>query len=221
VADVDRATDLRARLIDAGLAILRRDGAAELTVRRIAEAAGTSTMGVYTRFGGRVGVLESIYDRGFVLLREAFEAVSPAPEAQPDPLARILDLGLAYRRFGLANPALYAFLFERPLPDFDPDPAARWDALRSTFGVLVDAVRAAVEAGQLAPGPDPVHTAYLIWCTAHGMVSLELTHAVRRPLPGWFVSTPEDGERVFRAGIRAILSGLSVSPPAGSAAPAR
>src|SRR5262245_66536434 len=128
-------------------------------------------MGVYTRFGGRMGILESIYDQGFVLLREAFEAITPAPEAQPDQLDqldRILALGLAYRRFALANPALYAFLFERPLPDFDPDPAARWDALRSTFGVLVDAVGAAVEAGHLAPGPDPVHTAYLIWCIEIG-----------------------------------------------------
>jgi AcrR family transcriptional regulator len=130
VATDDRATDLKERLVDAGLQILRRDGAAELTVRRIAEAAGTSTMGVYSRFGGRTGVLESIYDRGFVLLREAFDAL---PD-NADPLDRILDIGLAYRHFGLANPALYAFLFERPLPDFDPDPQARWGALQSTFG---------------------------------------------------------------------------------------
>ncbi len=199
--------DLKERLVGAGLEILRRDGPAELTVRRIAEAAGTSTMGVYTRFGGRTGVLESIYDRGFELLRGAFSAL---PD-NPDPIGRIFDLGQAYRRFGLANPALYAFLFERPLPDFDPDPTARWEALSSTFGVLVAAVSEAVEAGRLAPGPEPMHTAYLIWCIAHGLVSLELTHAVRRPLPGWFVSSPEDGERVFVDGIRAILAGLGAA----------
>jgi AcrR family transcriptional regulator len=204
VATDDRVADLKERLVEAGLRILREDGAAELTVRRIAETAGTSTMGVYTRFGGRTGVLESIYDRGFEVLRESFEAL---PD-NPDPIGRILDLGLAYRRFGLANPALYAFLFERPLPDFDPDPTARWGALNSTFGVLVAAVSAAMAAGELATGPDPLHTAYLIWCIAHGLVSLELTHAVRRPLPGWFVSNPVDGERVFRDGIRAILAGL-------------
>lgn len=212
MAHDDRVTDLKERLVDAGLQILQREGAAELTVRRIAEKAGTSTMGVYTRFGGRTGVLESIYDRGFVLLREAFEALPDNPE----PLGRILDIGLAYRRFGLANPALYAFLFERPLPDFDPDPTARWGALQSTFGVLVAAVSAASAADELPTGPDPVHTAYLIWGIAHGLVSLELTHAVRRPLPGWFVSNQADGERVFRDGIRAILAGLGASGGGGS-----
>jgi AcrR family transcriptional regulator len=204
VADDDRLTDLKERLVEAGLQILRQDGPAELTVRRIAEAAGTSTMGVYTRFGGRTGVLDSIYDRGFVLLQEAFAAL---PD-NPDPLDRILDIGLAYRQFGLANPALYAFLFERPLPDFDPDPSARWAALRATFGVLVGAVTAAGAAGALAAGGDPERTSYLIWCIAHGMVSLELTHAARRPLPGWFVRSPEDGERIYREGLRAILAGL-------------
>jgi len=199
-----RSADLKERLVEAGLQILREDGAAELTVRRIAEAAGTSTMGVYTRFGGRTGILESIYDRGFELLREAFSAL---PD-NPDPIGRICDLGQAYRRFGLSNPALYAFLFERPLPDFDPDPTARWQALSSTFGVLVAAVSAATAAGKLATGLEPLHTAYLIWCIAHGLVSLELTHAVRRPLPEWFVSGPEEGERVFLDGIRAILAGL-------------
>jgi hypothetical protein len=72
----------------------------------------------------------------------------------------------------------------------------------------VAAVTAAGAAGELAAGADPVHASYLIWCIAHGLVSLELTHAARRPLPGWFIADPVDGERVFRDGIRAILAGL-------------
>lgn len=201
--------DLRERLVAAGLLVLDRHGAAELTVRRIAEVAGTSTMGVYTKFESRAGILEAIYRRGFQLLRGALAAV---PE-DPDPLRRILDLALAYRRFALANVALYAFMFERPVPGFDPSPDRRREALETTFGLLVDAVRSAAAQGAL-PDHDPVRTSYLLWCALHGMVSIELTHAVRSPLPGWFLGTPEAGERVLLEGVQAMLHGLGREQPA-------
>jgi AcrR family transcriptional regulator len=196
--------DLRERLVAAGLLVLDRQGPAELTVRRIAEVAGSSTMGVYTKFESRAGILEAIYRRGFQLLRAALATV---PEGQ-DPVRRILDLSLAYRRFALANVALYAFMFERPVPDFDPSPALRREALETTFGMLVEAVRSAAAQGAL-PDEDPVRTSYLLWCVLHGIVSIELTHAARSPLPGWFLDTPEAGERILLDGLRATLTGLN------------
>jgi len=194
--------ELRERLVDAGLELLDRHGPAELTVRRIAEAAGTSTMGVYTKFGGRTGVLEAIYRRGFELLRAALDA---APHAE-DAVRRILDLALAYRRFAIANPALYAFMFEQPVPDFDPNPTLRVEVLDTTFGVLVTAVQRATAQGALPDG-DPVHTSVLVWCLAHGMVTLELTHAPGSPHPGRFPASPEAGERILLDGVRATLLG--------------
>ena len=194
--------ELRERLVDAGLELLDRHGPAELTVRRIAEAAGTSTMGVYTKFGGRTGVLEAIYRQGFELLREALGAVPHAEDA----IRHILDLALAYRRFAIANPALYAFMFEQPVPDFDPNPTLRVEVLDTTFGLLVTAVQRATAQGAL-PGGDPVHTSVLVWCLAHGMVSLELTHAASSPQPGRFPASSEAGERILLDGVRTTLLG--------------
>lgn len=194
--------ELRERLVDAGLELLDRHGPAELTVRRIAEAAGTSTMGVYTKFGGRTGVLEAIYRRGFELLREALGAVP----ADGDAIRHVLDLALAYRRFAIANPALYAFMLEQPVPDFDPDPNLRAEMLDATFGLLVGAVQRVAAQGALPDG-DPVHTSVLVWCLAHGMVSLELTRAARSPQPGWLPDGPEAGERILLDGVRATLLG--------------
>src|SRR5258708_5752122 len=56
------------RFVESGLRVLREYGPAELTVRRVAEVASASTMGIYTRFGGRAGMLEAIYRRGMELL---------------------------------------------------------------------------------------------------------------------------------------------------------
>jgi len=75
-ASVDRERQ-REQLVDAALRVVEEHGLGELTVRRIAEAAGTSTMSVYSRFGGRDGMLEAVYRRAFVMLGDAFRAASP------------------------------------------------------------------------------------------------------------------------------------------------
>ncbi|HYN97784.1 MAG TPA: TetR/AcrR family transcriptional regulator [Pilimelia sp.] len=203
-------TALAQRYLDAGLAVLRDDGPAELTVRRIAEAAGSSTMGIYSRFGGRTGILEALYRRGMQMLTADLtagrDAAGPRAAGPPaDGRAEVLGIISAYRRFALANPTLYAFLFERPVPDFDPDPALRSEALEAAFGLLVAAVRGAA----LDPGRDVTEAAYLVWTTAHGLISLELTHTARRPLPGWFLATDEAWQRIFDDGVTALLNGLA------------
>jgi AcrR family transcriptional regulator len=199
----------RERLIFAGLRVLHERGAAELTVRRVAELAGSSTMGIYSCFGGRAGMLEAIYRRGFELLEDAITApqAGTADQARADPSQPIIAIATAYRRFALGNPALYALMFERPLPGFDPSPQLRSWALNLTFTPLVEQV-ARAQAGGLLAGDDPIRPSYLLWTTVHGVTSIELTHAMRSPLPGWFVDSPEAGEQMLLAAVRAVLTGL-------------
>ena len=191
------------RFIFAGLRVLHERGAAELTLRRVAQQAGSSTMGIYSCFGGRAGMLEAIYRRGFELLKDAITA----PAANADPGQAIIAIATAYRRFALGNPALYALMFERPLPGFDPSPQLRSWALDLTFTPLAEEV-ARAQAGGLLAGNDPVRPSYLLWTTVHGVTSIELTHAVRSPLPGWFIDSPEAGEQMLLEAVRAILTGL-------------
>jgi AcrR family transcriptional regulator len=207
--DVTASSELRDRFVTAGLEILQADGAAELTVRRVAEVAGSSTMGIYTCFGGRAGMLDAVYTRGFELLRTALTSELAENAPSHASTRRILALARAYRRFGLANPALYALMFERPLPDFDPPPSLRSRALEMTFTLLIDEVRAAADSG-VVTAPDPTRTAYLLWTAIHGMVSIELTHALRSPLPGWFLDRPQVGEQILVQGVASLLAGLGV-----------
>jgi AcrR family transcriptional regulator len=196
---------LRQDLLDAAMRVLRQHGALHLTLRRVADAAGTSTMGIYTCFGGRTGLLEAIYQYGFSLLHEA---MTRSPNGHADPRARIMAVAYGYRQFALSDPALYALMFERPIPDFDPSPEQRHDALGLTFTLLTEATSAAAEAG-LIRSLDPVRAAYLVWTTIHGIVSIELTCSLRSPLPGWFLDSREEGERVLTDGVNALLSGLA------------
>ncbi|MFG1704083.1 TetR/AcrR family transcriptional regulator [Nonomuraea sp. M3C6] len=206
---------LRQDLLDAAMHVLREQGALHLTLRRVADAAGTSTMGIYTCFGGRAGLLEAIYEYGFGILHEA---MTKSLNGHTDPLARIMAVAYGYREFALSDPALYALMFERPLPDFDPSPQQRNDALGLTFDLLTQATSAAAEAG-LIRSNDPARAAYLVWTTIHGLVSIELTCSLRSPLPGWFLNSREEGKRVLADGVHALLSGLCRSRTARRSSP--
>lgn len=200
---------LRQDLLDAAMRVLREQGALHLTLRRVADTARTSTMGIYTCFGSRTGLLEAIYQYGFKILHEA---MTTSLNGHVDPQARIMAVARGYREFALADPALYALMFERPLPDFDPSPEQRNAALRLTFDLLTQATTAAEETGLIRQG-DPVRAAYLVWTTIHGIVSIELTCSLRTPLPGWFLNSREEGERVLTDGVQALLSGFAHPPP--------
>src|SRR5437763_11704312 len=86
--------DLAVRLVDEAGRILARDGAAALTLRRLAAASGTSTMAVYTLYGDKPGLLRAMYRAGFERLGAALRAVSATSD---DPLEALLALGHAYR----------------------------------------------------------------------------------------------------------------------------
>ena len=217
----------REQLVDAALRVVGERGLGELTVRRIAEAAGTSTMTVYSRFGGRDGMLEAVYRQAFVMLGDAFRAASASAgnggsgtggsgAAEGGPLSRLLGLAFAYREFALASPPRYAFMFGRPPVDFEPTEQLRAEVLQGAFGPLIGAVRDA--SGH--EGVQAVRVAYFVWGAMHGLVGLELADVLRHPLPGWDVTPPGDesvGERMYAAGVRAMLRGLGLIPAGGEA----
>ncbi|GLZ40058.1 TetR/AcrR family transcriptional regulator [Actinokineospora sp. NBRC 105648] len=188
----------RIQFIEAAARVLRDRGPAELTVRRVAEAAGESTMGVYTGFGSRAGVLDALYLHGFELLHARLDGLPRAAT----PIDAVVAVALGYRDFALAEPHLYGFLFERPLPDFEPAVASRAAALESTFGYLLRPI------GELTPNPE--RPAYQAWAAMHGLVSIELTHQARDPLPGWFLETPDQWREIYLDGVRASLTGLGL-----------
>jgi AcrR family transcriptional regulator len=148
--------------------LLAAEGPGALTVRRIANDAGVSTMNVYSRFGGKDGVVEHLFIEGFHRLAEGMTAVTETS----DPIADICSCGAAYRQFAINNPTLYSVMFDRVVPDFLPTIEAQMLA-GATLGLLAKRLERAMTAGALRTA-DPLSTAALVWATCHGVVSLEL-----------------------------------------------
>jgi len=160
---------VRTALVENAARLIATEGAAGLTLRRLAEATGTSTMAVYTHFGGLPELVRAVVREGFARLADHLESV---PRTD-DPLVDLAALGQAYRANALANPHLYAVMFGMAslggyrLHDDELDEG------RYTFDMLVAATRRAMDAGIFKP-VDPEAVAGQLWSAVHGFVMLEL-----------------------------------------------
>ena len=62
------AENLRPALIEAAARLIATEGASGLTLRRVADAVGTSTMAIYTHFGGMPELRRAVRREGFARL---------------------------------------------------------------------------------------------------------------------------------------------------------
>ena len=193
---VPSTSTTRETLLDAALRLLEKRGPGALRIRDVAAAAEQSTMGVYTHFGSKQGLLEQLYLHGFRRLENRLDSV-PSDGQRPHDL---LAFALAYRAFALDNEALYGLMFERATPDFIPSDASRLAAL-STFEMLTARV-----ADWRPDRTDPASDAHLVWATMHGLVSIELMH---RRWGGPLVAHLQgDPEQTYARAIGSLLEAL-------------
>src|SRR3954454_24821517 len=186
----------RETLLESALRLLVERGPGALRIRDVAEAAEQSTMGVYTHFGSKQGLVEQLYLHGFRRLEERLNSVRSDGQGGQE----LLAFALAYRAFALDNDALYGLMFERATPDFVPSDASRLAGL-GTFQML------ATRLGHRRPDlTDPAADAHLIWATVHGLVTIELMH--RRwggPLVAHLQGDPEQN---YATAIGSLLEAL-------------
>jgi AcrR family transcriptional regulator len=160
---------LRARLIEEAARILGEEGPSALSARRLAAAAGTSTMAVYTHFGSMAGVVDEVATEGFRRLIAHVEAV----RLTDDPLADLRRTAQAYRDNALENRHLFGVMFGAistgGFHGRGPDP----DVAAAAFDQVVAAIARAMDAGVLLEG-DPRAVAAQFWSALHGYVMLEL-----------------------------------------------
>lgn len=191
---LDHLDDVGTALLEAADTLLATEGASSLTVRRIAAVAGKSTMNVYSRFGGKDGVVEQLYLQGFRLLAEAMYSV---PETD-DPMLDLSLCGAAYRRFALEHATLYSVMFERVVADYVPTQPAQAAAL-GTLHLLAARLQRSMDAGILR-SMDATHAAAIVWSTCHGVVTLEL-----KQMPDDSI----DWQQVYHDATTAVIQGLA------------
>src|SRR3984957_13632105 len=173
--------NVRAELLHAAVAILNEDGPDALQTRKIAGAAGTSTMAVYTHFGGMSGLIAAVADEG---LRQFDVALTMPPTS--DPVADLIATGIAYRRYAIERPHMYRLMLGSTSAHRINAPAHNVLTLSlveindhyPSFAHVVRGVHRAMQAGRIGGSPTDdatvVATAAQFWAAIHGFVMLEL-----------------------------------------------
>jgi AcrR family transcriptional regulator len=151
-------------LIEAAARLIGREGLAALTLRRLANDVGTSTMAVYTHFGGMPELRREVRREGFTRLAAHLRSV----DATRDAVADVAHQGWEYYRNAVENPELFRVMFTGDPVDA-ADAAVGWD----TFLLLVDGVQRCIDAGRFTDG-DSHELARQHWVLVHGIAMLEL-----------------------------------------------
>ena len=164
-----RATKWSRRSSASAARLLAEEGPDALSVRRVAAEAGVSAMGVYSRFGGKQGLVEALFLDGFHRLQHVLATVPRSA----DPVEDLLE---GSRALPPLRPRVAGGLRHHVQPGHPGVRAlgtvqARRRRAPSACSSRPSAVRST--AGALRPG-DPLDIAEGIWATCHGLVSLEL-----------------------------------------------
>ncbi len=183
----------RLALLEIAIALLEQNGAATLSMRRIAEQAGCSTTMLYTLFGGKEELANALYLEGFRRLEAALQTVGSL-----EPIKQILALNMMYRIFALEHPMFYSIMFERPIPEFQVSQSSRLQAWQSMMP-LQTAIENAIKQGHFKTS-NAQDLAMQLWMTTHGVVSLELA--------GYMTPDLESGEVILERMLWEYLDNL-------------
>lgn len=198
------ATNLRAQLIAAGLARIEAVGAARLTLREVAAAAGVSHMGPYSHFRNKNELLSAIAAAGFVRLRKTLHA---AARRHRDLAQAFLATGMAYEAFAHRSPQLVSLMFGGLLPPRQQSPLLQ-QARGQAFADLVGLVRGAQQVGHFR-GMDAEVAALAGWAMAHGFCQLALGGEVRAKL-----RSHGSRQALAEAVLKIVVAGLEQGGPA-------
>ena len=162
--------DLKAALVEAGIAMLEEVGPEKLTLRGLAARVGVSPTAPKNHFDGLRGLLTAIAAEGF---RRHAAAMTEAVTDGSAPQDRLRAAAEGYAAFARAHPALFRLMFNPGLPDQD-DPALR-TAGEASYAVLARIARG-LDWQPLDGSPaTPRKTELMLWSLVHGYATLEVT----------------------------------------------
>jgi AcrR family transcriptional regulator len=136
--------------------IIARDGVAGLTVRGLAAAIGASTQAIYTRYGGKPGLVQALAEAGATALGDRLAAVQETLA----PGARVVAIAEAYCAYATAHPAVFELMFAG-------------GARRRAGDALLTGALHPLRRAVLAMGLD-ITVADAVWAAAHGTTLLYL-----------------------------------------------
>ncbi|WP_214110606.1 TetR/AcrR family transcriptional regulator [Acrocarpospora catenulata] len=160
-------------ILDTAIEVMGEEGAAALSLAEVARRVGMRPPSLYQYFPSKLAIYDALFERGARQMVEVLEKCLPL--LAEDPRRAIAEGQQAMLGWALANPVLAQLLYWRPAPGFEPSAQAFAPAVRQ-LEILGTALRAAVDAGQLAPAAAGEEGLALFTVLVSGVISQQLAN---------------------------------------------
>jgi AcrR family transcriptional regulator len=156
----------RSRLLEVAAHIFTTEGAGAITVRRLAQDLGTSTMSLYSHFAGKDELIDATADEFVIRFGDALKSVP----VTNDPLYDFVCMSHRYRSISLENRDLYKVALVSGRLSITLDVPR---GIKGMFEYCLGTVARCIDTGALTIG-DAQAGLMVFWTGVHGQVTLEM-----------------------------------------------
>jgi AcrR family transcriptional regulator len=154
-------------IADAARAIFETDGAAGISMRRVADAVGITPMAIYRHYPNREALLDCVANRGF---QEMLDYWKPG-HADLSPDERLFELLDGYLDYAFAHPRIFDYVFSDARPGARRFPEDFRAGLSPTANLLVEVLQEGM-ASSVFRKDDVWDVALALWAHSHGLICL-------------------------------------------------
>lgn len=154
--------------------VVLKEGASELTMRKVAEQAGFSTTVVYALFGDKATLIAQAMDEDLLKLNAHMQQAAAQGGNAFDRVRRVCR---AYVGYGLKNPEQYVLVFmeRRPPAPVETSSLEFGNPDRDPYAFVYGIVAGLAEEGFVAVDEDGLHRlTQMLWEGIHGMTALRI-----------------------------------------------
>lgn len=166
-------SESRDQILSAASKLFLEGGIHALSVRAIAKGAGMSTIGIYSHFNGKQGILDALYIDGFSKVTELMKTVKEAT-----PKASVLEMCRQILVFSEDFAAHYKLIFGANMTEYSPSEEA-FEAATQGFITLTKVTSSLLHKD--ANLREKQELAMEIWAITHGYIGLnnhEISHHI-------------------------------------------
>jgi AcrR family transcriptional regulator len=163
-------TDTKTKILDAASDLFLKGGIQALSVRAISKQAGLSTIGIYSHFQGKQGILDALYIEGFQMVADAMDVF----DLEKDPRKAVILATNRYLEIADQHEAHYRLIFGESNTSYSPSEEAQLVGAKA-FARLTKVVSGILP--KTVSLTQKQTSAMEVWALVHGFSSLH-HHAI-------------------------------------------
>ncbi|WP_283788050.1 TetR/AcrR family transcriptional regulator [Bermanella sp. WJH001] len=161
--------NLRLALLNASVDIIRSQGVAALSLRKLADVVGVSRTAPYHHFKDKDALLAAVASQGFEELSQLLSSVVNDEQTQLQP--KLTQAVMGYLHFAIEHPTQYELMFGQALwKDSEQDGFRR--TAKDCFRQYVKLFELFSDQGLINNQEPPLRLAQMTWASLHGLARL-------------------------------------------------